>query len=238
MAIQLIDNVNTRGYFLLGNSNPAIIMTSTVAANYDPLVMSEAPSDDLPAEAGEILFSVMRRGEESALGPYTQAEILQFLNDGELSPRDFVYYEGLPDWQPIDEVFEIHEQISHFVDDGQDRAKVAECFREVSQVLATGEDIYYIAAQEKAGLLSKAKTCVVMTNKRLFLLHERRGGNELESYRWDAVTNTLMKDEGHGLATFSVLLHREKRLDIPHLPTAQVHRLFKLFQELSDGAGE
>ncbi|MBL9153076.1 MAG: DUF4339 domain-containing protein [Verrucomicrobiales bacterium] len=210
-------------------------MTTTIAADFDPLVMSETESTENAGEPEEILFSVMRRGEAEPSGPHTQEEILQMLNDGLVAADDFVFYEGMADWQPIEEVFEIQEQISHFIDDGQDREKVAECFREVSRVLASGEDIYYIAAQEKAGLLSKARTCVIMTNKRLFLLHERRGGNELESYRWDAVTNTLMKDEGHGLATFSVLLHREKRLDVPHLPLAQVHRLFKLFQELSDG---
>lgn len=213
-------------------------MTTTIAADYDPLVMSENETDEAAGEAVEIQFSVMRRGEETAIGPYTQEEILQLLNTGDLDQTDFVYYEGLVDWTPIEAVFEIQEQISHFVDDGQDRSKVAECFREVSQVLVSGEDIYYIALQEKAGLLSKARTSVVMTNKRLFLLHERRGGNELESHRWDSVTNTLMKDEGHGLATFSVLLNREKRLDVPHLPTAQVHRLFKLFQELSEAKRE
>ena len=39
---------------------------------------------------------------------------------------------------------------------------------------------------------------------------------------------------GKGLATFSVLLQMEKRIDIPHLPLAQVQRLFKLSQELRD----
>lgn len=219
-------------------------MTSTVAADYDPLTMSETDPDaeyeyeENAEEEEEMLFSVMRRGETEGVGPYSQEAILLMLNEGQLSAQDFVFYEGLEDWTPIEAVFEIQEQISHFVDDGQDRERVAECFREVSKVLAVGEDIYYIAVQEKSGILSKARTCVIMTNKRLFLLHERRGGNELESHRWDSVTNTLMKDEGHGLATFSVLLHREKRLDVPHLPTAQVHRLFKLFQELSDGKGE
>ena len=214
-------------------------MTTTVAADYDPLVMSENEMDEAAGEAvEEIQFSVMRRGEEEATGPYTQEDILQLLNSGDFAKEDFVYYEGLEDWTPIEDVFEVQEQISHFVDDGQDRDKVAECFREVSKVLAANEDIYYIAVQEKAGLLSKAKTCVIMTNKRLFLLHDRRGGNELESYRWDSVTNTLMKDEGHGLATFSILLNREKRLDIPHLPNAQVKRLFQLAQELGEVAGE
>lgn len=213
----------------------------TIAADYDPLVErdeNDSEGADTASEPEEIEFSVMRRGEDDALGPFTQDAILQMLNAGDLSQKDFVYYEGLEDWTPIEEVFEVHEQISHFVDDGQDKDKVAQCFRDVSQVLAAGEDIYYIAVQAKAGILSKAKTCVIMTNKRLFLQHEKRGGYELESHRWDSVTNTLMKDEGGGMATFSVLFNREKRLDIPHLPIAQVHRLFQLFQELSEKPGD
>lgn len=209
-------------------------MTHTIAADYDPLDMSEKEAAAAPEESGEIQFSVMKRGEEEASGPYTIDEIYALLKDDKLARNDFVYYEGMEDWSPIEEVFEIQEQLSHFVDDGQSRAKVAEIFQEVSPMLAGGEDIYYIAVQEKTGILSKQKTALAVTNKRLFILHEKRSGLELETHRWDSVTNTLMKDEGHGLAMFSILLNREKRLDIPHLPTAQVKRLFQLAQELGE----
>lgn len=214
-------------------------MTATIAADYDPLEMSENEANAASGESSdEIQFSVMRRNEETAFGPYTIEQIYELLKDGRLSREDFVYYEGMEDWQPIDEVFDIQEQISHFVDDGQDREKVAHIFQEVSPMLAQGEDIYYISVQEKTGLLTKHKAAIAVTNKRLFILHEKRSGLELETHRWDGVTNTLMKDEGNGIATFSILLHREKRLDIPHLPMTQVKRLFKLAQELGDVSGE
>lgn len=212
----------------------------TIAADYDPLVMSEndtpdtSASDTESSEPGELLFSVLRRDEEEPSGPFTQEDVLRMLQNGELERQDFVYHDGMLEWQPIDQIFDIQEQISHFVDDGQDHGKVAEVFREISELLAAGEDIYYIAVQEKTGLLSKAKACVILTNKRLFVLHEKRGGFELESHQWTAVSNTLMKDEGKGMATFSVLLGHEKRLDVPHLPNAQVHRLFQLSQELRE----
>ncbi len=213
-------------------------MTHTIAADYDPLDMSENETAAAPEESGEIQFSVMRRGEEEATGPFTIDEIYALLKEEKLSRTDFVYYEGMEDWSPIEEVFEIQEQLSHFVDDGQSRAKVAEIFQEVSPMLAAGEDIYYIAVQEKTGLLTKQKAALAVTNKRLFILHEKRSGLELETHRWDSVTNTLMKDEGHGMAMFSILLNREKRIDIPHLPTAQVKRLFQLAQELGDMGGD
>jgi hypothetical protein len=213
-------------------------MTATIAADYDPLTMSDTESAAASEEPTETQFSVMRRGEETALGPYTINEIFDLLKDDQLARNDYVYYEGMADWAPIEEVFEIQEQLSHFVDDGQDREKVAEIFQGVSPMLAAGEDIYYIAVQEKTGLLTKQKAALAVTNKRLFILHEKRSGLELETHRWDAITNTLMKDEGHGLATFSILLHREKRLDTPHLPMAQVKRMFQLAQELGDVASD
>ncbi len=219
-------------------------MTASIATATDPLTeeMSENETPDAaaaaPQEPDQLQYSIMRRGEETALGPFTIDEVFARLRDGEIANQDFVYYEGMADWAPIEEVFEVQEQISHFVDDGQDRDRVADSFQAVTPLLATGEDIYYIAVQEKTGLLSKQKVTLVMTNKRLFILHHKRSGFELESHRWDSVTNTLMKDEGNGLATFSVLLNRETRLDIPHLPVAQVRRLFQLSQELGEIAGE
>ena len=134
-------------------------MTSTVAADYDPLTMSETDPDaeyeyeESAEEEEEMLFSVMRRGETEGVGPYSQEAILLMLNEGQLSAQGSLFYEGLEDWTPIEAVFEIQEQISHFVDDGQDRERVAECFREVSKVLAVGEDIYYIAVQERSNIM-------------------------------------------------------------------------------------
>lgn len=183
-----------------------------------------------------IQFSVQRNGEETTLGPYTQEELLQRIQTGDLQRDDFVYYEGLPGWEPIGEVFNFHEQISHFVDDGQDHDKVAEIFEEVTEVLSQSEEIYYIALQERAGLLSKGRTSVILTNKRILFRNEHKHGSELDSHPWSTVSNTIMKDEGgeKGLGTFSVLLQLEKRLDVPHIPMRQVRRMFQLSQELRE----
>ncbi len=180
----------------------------------------------------EIQFSIFKRGEPDSRGPFTEQDILAQLNAGEITPEDMVFYEGLGEWKPIGEVFEIQEQISHFVDDGQDKQKVAVAFREVSNVVGSEEDIFYIAVQAKAGLLGKTKQCVIVTDTHVFMLHEKRVGYELEAHLWKTVTNTLMRDEGRGLGTFSILLGGEKRVDVCHIPLKQVQRLFQLSQEI------
>lgn len=180
----------------------------------------------------EIQFSILKRGEPDSRGPFTEQDILAQLNAGEITSEDMVFYEGLGEWKPIGEVFEIQEQISHFVDDGQDKQKVAAAFREVFNVVGSDEDIFYIAVQAKAGLLSKTKQCVIVTDTHLFMLHEKRVGYELEAHLWKTVTNTLMRDEGRGLGTFSILLGGEKRVDVCHIPLRQVQRLFQLSQEI------
>lgn len=191
--------------------------------------MSTTETQEQP---GDIQFSILKRGEPDSRGPFTEQDILAQLNAGEITSEDMVFYEGLGEWKPIGEVFEIQEQISHFVDDGQDKQKVAAAFREVFNVVGSEEDIFYIAVQAKAGLLSKTKQCVIVTDTHLFMLHEKRVGYELEAHLWKTVTNTLMRDEGRGLGTFSILLGGEKRVDVCHIPLRQVQRLFQLSQEI------
>ena len=182
-------------------------------------------------EAPEILFSILRLGERDPIGPFTEADLLKLFNDGQVAQDDMVYYDGIGEWKPIHEVFEVQEQISHFVDDGQDTQKVGIAFREVSNVVGPGESIYYIAVQARAGLLSKTKQCVIITDRHLFLMTDKRVGYELEAHPWKAVTNTLMRDEGRGLGTFSILLGGEKRTDVCHIPLKQIQRLFQLSQD-------
>ncbi len=192
-------------------------------------------SDAEAVPTAGILFSVLKRGERDPLGPYSDEELLALLNAEQISVQDYVYYDGIGEWKPLHEVFEVQEQITHFVDDGQDTQRVGIAFREVSNVVGVGESIYYIAVQAKAGLLSKTKQCLILTDRHLFLMTENRKGYELEAHPWKAVTNTLMRDEGKGLGTFSILLGGERRTDIAHIPLKQVHRLFQLSQEMKEG---
>lgn len=187
---------------------------------------------EVEATAAGPMFSILKRGERDPWGPYSQDDLLALLNGHEISVHDYVYYDGIGEWKPIHEVFDVQEEITHFVDDGQDTQRVGIAFREVSNVVGPGESIYYIAVQAKAGLLSKTKQCVIVTDRHLFILTETRRGYELEAHPWKAITNTLMRDEGKGLGIFSVLLGGERRSDVAHIPLKQVHRLFQLSQEM------
>lgn len=187
-------------------------------------------------EQPELQFSVLRAGRKDPEGPFSEADLLHQMNAGDLTPDDLVFFEGMTRWQPIRDVFEIHEQISHFVDDGQDRIKVAEAFREVSNVVSKDENIYYIAVQEKSGLLSKSKICVIIADKHIFLLRDVKGARELEAHPWTHISNTLMRDEGRNLGTFSILLDLNRRVDVNHIPLKQVQRLFQLSQEMQEAS--
>ncbi|MDF1658490.1 MAG: DUF4339 domain-containing protein [Verrucomicrobiales bacterium] len=192
--------------------------------------MSTAPAEDNTG----IEFSVMRRGSRDPEGPYSEHDLLELLNAGSVSAQDLIFYEGLGEWKAIGDVFDIQEQISHFIDDGQDTERVGQAFREVSDIVGSTENIFYIAVQAKASLLSKTKQCVVITEKHIYILHEKRVGYELEAHVWKTITNTLMRDEGKGFGTFSILLGGEKRIDVCHIPLKQVQRLFQLSQEMKE----
>ena len=182
----------------------------------------------------EIAFSVLKQGTVDPMGPMSEEDILKLLNDGDITPFDLVYYDGIEQWAPIAEIFVIEDQISHFIDDGQDKTKVGEIFREISSVLTKGEEIYYIAIQEKSGILSKSKSSVVVTGRHVFLLKQIRSGWEIEAHQWGHISNTLMRDEGKGMGTFSILLDLEKKIDVAHIPMKQLRRLFQLSQELRE----
>lgn len=182
----------------------------------------------------EIQFSVVKLGQQTPAGPYNQDDILTMLQNGALERQDLVYYDGMGDWAAIEDVFDIHEEITHFIDDDQDQAAVAQAFREVAPILASEENIFYIATQKRSGLLSRTKSCVILTNNRLIVLKIKKSGSELESHKWTSVGDISMKDEGNGLGTYSAGLHQGKGFEISHIPLPQVQRLVQLSQEMGN----
>jgi hypothetical protein len=44
---------------------------------------------------------------EEEWGPYSEEDIISMLKSGEISRTDLIWYEGLEDWEPINEVLEI-----------------------------------------------------------------------------------------------------------------------------------
>ena len=80
--------------------------------------------------------------ENQQHGPYDQDQLLSLLNEGHLSRRDLVYYEGLGEWKPLDEVFEVEEALMHFMDEGQEPEVVADVYQQATQLISSHEQIY------------------------------------------------------------------------------------------------
>jgi len=182
--------------------------------------------------SSEIQFSVIKLGQQTPVGPYIQSDILSMLQNGALERQDLVYYDGMADWAAIEDVFDIQEEITHFIDDDQDQTAVAQAFREINPVLATDENIYYVAVQKRSGLLSRTKSCVVLTNNRVLILKIKKSGSEMESHKWTSIGDTSMKHEGNELGTFTASLQQGKSFDVTHIPLAQVQRLVQLSHEM------
>ncbi len=185
-----------------------------------------------PAEPGTLAFMVLKKDTQQPLGTFDQEGLLSLLNAGHVNADDLVYFEGLPSWQPISSVFDIQEQITHFIDDGQDLEKVGEAYREIENVIGPDTNIYYIAIQARASLLSKTTLCTVICDQGIYILSRKRFGNEIEAHDWSSIERTSLKEEGKGMAVFSIFFTNGSRIDVPHLPLKQAQRLFQLAQEI------
>ena len=59
--------------------------------------------EDLPEYQN---FSILRREEKEAIGPFSQNQIVELLYEGAVRADDLVYYTDSGKWQPLHQVFE------------------------------------------------------------------------------------------------------------------------------------
>jgi len=179
------------------------------------------------------IFSILRQGEEEPIGPYSQNQIVRLLNEGMIRPMDLIYYDDLGAWKPIRDVFEIHEGISNFVDEGQDKAIVGEVFRGIQQLFGEHEQVYYIAIQEKGPLSLGALDAIALTETRVFVAHHRQGKLELEAYLWGNVAGArLNRKPNNHLGTFQIDLHSGTSLTVDRIPQLQLEKLEQIANDL------
>ena len=180
------------------------------------------------------IFSILRKGEEEPIGPYSQNEIIELLNGGYVDKHDLVYYESLGEWRSLGDVFNIHEAIANFEDDGQDAKVVANVFMEVSQIVEEDENIYYIAVQEKPALRLTSPDAIVITDLRLCHVHHKlTGKRDIDIYFWEDVHNTVAKTSANeSTGTFSLLLNTSERIEVQRIPKDQLQRISQLSREL------
>jgi len=190
--------------------------------------------DDDDAELPEYqIFSILRQGEEEPIGPYSQNQIVRLLNQGMIRPFDLVYYEDLGAWKPLRDVFEIHEGISNFVDEGQDKAVVGEIFRGIQQLFGDEEPVFYIGVQERGPLGLGGLDAVALSQSRLFVAHHKQGKVELEAYLWGHIAGThISRKPNHATGTFRVDLYSGSSVEVDRIPQAQLERLDQIAGEV------
>lgn len=183
-------------------------------------------------EMNEPMFSVLRRGAKKPGGPYTGEEIVEMLNQEAISRKDFVFFEGAKKWKPLDEVFDIAEEISHFVDEGQDQQLVDQVFGEISSLLKSGEEIYYIALQTKDEILTRVRQSVVVSSHHLYHLTQKDVGYGIEAHLWTSIKSFDYLPADDGLMTIRIGINKNRKVEIPYIPFTQAERLVELWNEL------
>ncbi|MEZ5300515.1 MAG: PH domain-containing protein [Verrucomicrobiales bacterium] len=164
--------------------------------------------------------------------PYHEGELLSLLQQGQLAKSDLVYYEGLGDWCPIEQVFVVHEEISGFANDGQDEETMIEVFNRTCDICAPDEQVFYIAIQNKR-FTRKAPDAFVATNKRLLIVRQRHSTSEVEDYLWGRITSLRMK-QSNGGSRFGFLYGdgSPQLVELDDIPDNQVVKLYQISQEM------
>ncbi len=193
--------------------------------------MTEDYQEDPYAEEPEAepLSFLIYQGDKQT-GPYTQEQVLALLQEGRVGKKDLVYYEGLGEWKPLDTVFEIEEQLSHFMNEGQSPEVVAEIYRHIEPMTSRDESIFYIGHQ-KAKMMRSRPDAAIITNKRLLIMRQSYTGTTVEDCQWKNVVSVSMK-EGMMGTTFSVLDVNDHIIEVDDIPVDQISRLCQLAQEM------
>lgn len=186
-----------------------------------------SPTTENSAALGFLVY----RGDKEC-GPYSEAQLLELLQRGEIGRKDLVFYDGLVDWKPLEEVFEIEEQLSHFMNEGQDSTVVADVYRHLEPMLGRGEQVYYIGHQRRK-LMRQRPDAAVITNRRLVVFRHTLTGTTLEDCQWPNVLSVHLKENLMG-TTFSVLDRNDHLVEIEDVPREQIARLCQLAQEMRE----
>jgi hypothetical protein len=168
--------------------------------------------------------------DQQSHGPYNEEQLLELLRDGAISRSDLVYYDGMMDWTPLDQIFEVEEALTHSMDEGQEPSLVAEIFTEASSLISSHEQIFYIAHQ-KPRMLRQKPDSVVVTNERIIITRHGLSGSRTEDHQWKDILSVEMRENLMG-TTFSMLDRADHVIQIDDLPKPQIEKLCRLAQEM------
>ena len=193
-------------------------------------------SEELPEHQ---IFHILKQGEEESIGPYSQVQIGQLLNAGQIKASDYVYYPELSGWETLSRVFELHQKLSGFGDDGQEPHIADQSFALVESLSEPEESIYYIAVQHipllkvTAAVKLTGPKSIVLTDRRIYLLTPKLiGDTELNQYHHkqiERVMKRLAENEEEG--TFIIALRSGDWIETGKIPRPQLERLERITRE-------
>lgn len=128
-------------------------------------------------------------------------------------------------------------RVQRFLNEEQDPEAVSAALTRVEQILMQGEDILYVAVQQRP-VVNVLPDCVVLTNRR-FLVYRRRmlGRADFSDYRWRDLHDAQLH-EGMLGATLTFRVSNGEKLAIDYLPKPQARMLYRHAQEMEETALE
>ena len=189
------------------------------------------------------IFSVLRKGEQEPIGPYSQEELLHLLQEGRVASSDQVFYPELDGWKPISQVFDFHKQIANVEDHGQDQQMLSTAFAHVDTRSESEESILYIATQHfpakglTAAVRLTAPKSIVLTNQRFCIVkHRMLAEIKMEDYHFEQVASTTAEtDDRHDTGVFRIQLKSGDEIKVDRIPVRQLNRLEELSNSILSG---
>lgn len=200
-------------------------------------------SEELPEHQ---IFHILKQGAQEAIGPYSQIQIVQLLNEGQIQASDFVYYPELSGWELLSKVFELHQQLVNFGDEGQEPHIVDQSYSLVDSTSQPEERIYYIAVQHfplrrvTAAVKLTAPKSIVLTDLRICVLAPKlMSDTDLFEYHYEQIESVMKKvprDEDEG--TFIIVLHSGEWVETGKIPRPQLELLEKISRDFLKHTGQ
>lgn len=210
------------------------------------------------------MILVYRNGQQE--GPYELDYVEQAYRDGQLSPSDLAWQEGLADWVPLSDlvtpqqpavanavaaaknaaggisrvidqkVEQLDSALGAFLGDEQDPAAVAKIVAKAKDLLTTGEQIEYVAVQKKP-LVNIAPDGLLLTNKRLMIVRPKLLGMTFQDYIWRDIGNVHMSEQML-TATITCTVAGGAPLKIDSIPKNQARKIYSIAQEKEERVRE
>ncbi len=200
-------------------------------------MMTSTASHELPEHR---IFHILRKGETESIGPYSQKELLNLIRENSISAHDWVFYSALKDWTPLSDVFEFHQRLTSFGDEGQDPEMVSEIYNFIDLRSEPDESIYYIAIQRFAAtdLTATVKLrlpkAVVLTNTRFCIVFNKLvAETTFDDYPVEQIKSTgITIEPGKSTGVFEIHLRNGTAVGVNLIPSAQLVKLQEISEDL------